>query len=241
MLSAALVVFALTGPPVDLGADYQLGSAYRPAEGVGVVARDAGPSPLGAYSICYVNAFQAQPGCTSVVALGIRTWCCDPTGKPIVDENWGEMLLDTGTRTNKGAGPASSARWIDVAAAVFNFDAVEPDSLDSWQRSGDFFDVVTTWLSRILIKRAHKRVWRSRRRTPPTWPPRHVRFTPSSTMPAVSRMRQFPALTAIGSWRSNTGAGLRLGRPMPQARLPIVYRDVNLAPRGSRGYRFRHR
>jgi hypothetical protein len=49
-------------PPVDVPADYQLGGAYPPPAGVGVVARDWREQPAaGAYGICYINGFQTQP------------------------------------------------------------------------------------------------------------------------------------------------------------------------------------
>ena len=50
-------------PTPDLPWDYQIGGAFPPADGVGIVARDrtAQPSP-DHYNICYVNAFQTQRG-----------------------------------------------------------------------------------------------------------------------------------------------------------------------------------
>ncbi len=52
-----------TPPPVNAGFDYQLGGDYPPPTGVTVVTRDVTGSPApGTYGICYVNAFQTQPG-----------------------------------------------------------------------------------------------------------------------------------------------------------------------------------
>lgn len=148
MLSAALVVFALTGPPVDLGADYQLGGAYRPAEGVGVVARDRRAQPAsGAYSICYVNAFQAQPGARRWWLSRHPDLVLRSAGKPIVDKNWGELLLDTGTKTKRKALPASSAAG-STGAAVLVSMRLSPTTSTPGSAARDCFDVVTTWLSR---------------------------------------------------------------------------------------------
>ena len=75
--ATALVTLALAGcvgtstddtstfvlPPAGATPDYQLGGAYDPAEGVGIVGRDRSDEPAeGLYSICYVNGFQTQPG-----------------------------------------------------------------------------------------------------------------------------------------------------------------------------------
>jgi hypothetical protein len=54
-------------PPRDVRFDYQLGGAYPAAEDVGVVVRDRTDAPdPDRYSVCYVNAFQAQPGADDV-------------------------------------------------------------------------------------------------------------------------------------------------------------------------------
>nr|MBA3448076.1 hypothetical protein [Pseudaminobacter sp.] len=48
-------------PPANSGYDSQLGGAYPPPPGVGVISRDRSDPPAeGLYSICYLNAFQTQ-------------------------------------------------------------------------------------------------------------------------------------------------------------------------------------
>ena len=59
---AALLAVAVALPPAGAGFDYQLGGGYPPPAGVTVVARDRHDPPAGDYSICYLNAFQTQPG-----------------------------------------------------------------------------------------------------------------------------------------------------------------------------------
>ena len=50
-------------PPPGTEVDYQLGGAYRLPDGVRVVTRDrTDPPARSGYSICYVNAYQTQPG-----------------------------------------------------------------------------------------------------------------------------------------------------------------------------------
>ena len=241
MLSAALVVFALAGPPVDLGADYQLGGAYRPAEGVGVVVRDRKRQPAsGAYSICYVNAFQAQPGARRWWLSQHPNLVLRSHGKPIVDENWGEMLLDTGTRTKRRALARIVGRWIDGCARS-GFDAVEPDNLDSWQRSRGLLrrsDNVA--FARILIKRAHNAGLAIAQKNAAGLG--GARMFDFAVVEQCQRYRECARFTrAYGDQvleieyrRKDFDAAC----DARGARLPIVYRDVNLAPRGSRGYRF---
>jgi len=54
---------AVTLPPAHAKFDYQIGGAYTPPAGVQVVTRDRTAAPAaGLYNICYVNAFQVQPG-----------------------------------------------------------------------------------------------------------------------------------------------------------------------------------
>ena len=51
--------------PPEGGVDYQLGAAYD--ADLAIVVRDASAAPLpGAYSLCYVNGFQTQPGILAV-------------------------------------------------------------------------------------------------------------------------------------------------------------------------------
>lgn len=142
-------------PPVSAAPDYQLGGAYELPDGVGVVVRDrsADPAP-GAYSICYVNAFQTQPG-------ELEDWPADLVlhddhGEPVMDPHWpDEALLDTSTEEHRAEIAAIVAPWIGACADA-GFDAVEFDNLDSHTRSGG--DV--TWegnlsLATRLVSAAH--------------------------------------------------------------------------------------
>ena len=144
----------VAAPPSGTGFDYQLGGAYPPEDGVGIVVRDrtAPPDP-DRYSVCYVNAFQTQPGEDAVPEDLLLH---DATGARVEDPDWpGEFLLDVSTATTRRAIAGLVGRWIDRCAAD-GYDAVEPDNLDSWTRSGGALaegDAAAT--TRLLIARAH--------------------------------------------------------------------------------------
>jgi hypothetical protein len=123
-------------PPAGAGFDYQLGGAYDLPAGVTVVSRDREATPAaGAYNVCYVNAFQAQPGAEpwwqqNHPDLLLR----DPGGELVIDEDWDEALLDYSTPAKRTALVAIAGAWIDRCAAD-GFQAIESDNLDSFTRS----------------------------------------------------------------------------------------------------------
>ncbi|WP_329456648.1 endo alpha-1,4 polygalactosaminidase [Streptomyces sp. NBC_01497] len=149
----------------DAGAsfDYQLGGPYRPPAGVRAVSRDRTARPAtGLYSLCYVNAFQAQPGAASATwwrshhpELLLREGH-DPQGAPVVDEDWDEPLFDISTPAGRTALLGVVGGWIDGCAHA-GFAAVEPDNLDSYQRSKGLLrraDAVA--FAGLLARRAHR-------------------------------------------------------------------------------------
>jgi hypothetical protein len=124
---------AVSLPPAHAGFDYQIGGAYTPPAGVSVVSRDHTAAPAaGLYNICYVNAFQVQPGDED-------TWDSDlllrdSSGAVVYDEDWGEALLDLRTADKRQRVAAKVDGWIDGCAAS-GYQAVEPDNYDSYSRS----------------------------------------------------------------------------------------------------------
>ncbi|MBW5421115.1 hypothetical protein GKQ77_05975 [Streptomyces sp. BG9H] len=146
-------------PPVDAAFDYQLGGAYPPPPKVRAVSRDRGADPApGRYNICYVNAFQAQPGKDAA-----RWWqrehpdliLRDQKGRTVVDEDWQEPLLDISTRGKRSALLKVVGGWIDGCAKA-GFDAVEPDNLDSYERSKGLLTADdAAAFARLLARRAH--------------------------------------------------------------------------------------
>ncbi|WP_110944698.1 endo alpha-1,4 polygalactosaminidase [Streptomyces niger] len=123
----------VTLPRAHAGFDHQIGGAYTPPAGVAVVSRDHNDSPAaGKYNICYVNAFQAQPGAE-------KDWDADlllrdANGDIVYDDGWGEALLDVRTADKRQRVAAKVGTWIDECASK-GFDAVEPDNLDSFSSS----------------------------------------------------------------------------------------------------------
>lgn len=144
-------------PPVNAAWDYQIGRAYVPPDGVTVVSRDRTAAPLaGAYSLCYVNAYQTQPG-------QVRWWkrhhplllLRRPGGRLVVDGAWDEVLLDVASRAKRQALARIVGRWIGGCARD-GFDAVEPDNLDSWTRSDGLLTRDDAFaFARLIAGRAH--------------------------------------------------------------------------------------
>jgi hypothetical protein len=148
---------AVALPPAGAPWDYQIGEPYALHDETEVVARDREAEPAsGAYSICYVNAFQAQPH-----ELGWWTdthpdlLLRDAAGDLVVDGAWDEVLLDISTPDRQQALAGIVGDWVDGCAAA-GFDAVEPDNLDSYTRSEGLLtqsDAVT--FATLLAERAH--------------------------------------------------------------------------------------
>lgn len=125
-------------PPTGGLPDYQLGGAYEPAVGVRIVGRDRGAQPAdGAYSICYVNGFQTQPGERGLWSDDLLVHV---DGEPLIDPEWpDEVLIDTSTAEQRDRIVEIVAPWIRGCAEA-GFDAVEFDNLDSFTRSDGALD-----------------------------------------------------------------------------------------------------
>jgi len=160
---AALIVSvlptpALRPPPANAAADYQLGGAYTPQAGVTVVMRDrTEKTASGLYNICYVNAFQTQPGERSWwennhPSLLLRS----AKGKLIGDPDWpDEFLLDIRTAAKRRELAGIVGTWFKGCAAS-GYKAVEPDNLDSWTRSHGLLKLSdTTAFARTMVASAH--------------------------------------------------------------------------------------
>ncbi|MFD9609775.1 endo alpha-1,4 polygalactosaminidase [Streptomyces sp. NPDC059083] len=147
----------VTLPTANEQFDYQIGSAYTPPKNVKVVSRDRTAKPAaGLYNICYVNAFQTQPDALdwwekNQPDLLLR----DGSGAPVQDEDWGEVLLDTSTAGKRERLAQIVGGWID-GCAKSGFQAVEPDNLDSYERSdGLLTKQHNAAFARLLAQRSH--------------------------------------------------------------------------------------
>jgi hypothetical protein len=101
---------------------------------VAIVSRDRNDSPApGLYNICYLNGFQTQPGEEGSwdADLILR----DAQGRPIIDPDWNEMLLDVSTPEKRTRIAAVVGGWIEQCARE-GFQAIEVDNLDTYSRSG---------------------------------------------------------------------------------------------------------
>jgi len=154
-LSGCATSASIALPPAGAVPDYQLGGAYPPVDDVGIVGRDRSAAPAaGVYSICYVNAFQTQPG-----ELG--NWDDDlllhDADGPVIDPDWpDEVLLDTSTADRRERIAAAIQPWI-AGCADAGFDAVEFDNLDSHTRSNGALTVEANLaLAARLVELAHR-------------------------------------------------------------------------------------
>lgn len=113
--------------------DYQLGGAYTPPSQVGLVVRDRRAAPAaGIYSVCYVNAFQTQPGEQS--SWPDEALLRDAEG-PVIDADWpDEILLDTSTPERRELILETVVPWVQ-GCATDGYQGVEFDNLDSFTRS----------------------------------------------------------------------------------------------------------
>ena len=149
---------AVTLPPTNGKFDYQLGGAYTPPSGTVTVVRDrTAPIAAGLYNICYVNAFQTQPGETNWwKANHDNLLLRRSNGQYFEDPDWpGEILLDTSTAAKRTAIATILNGWIDGCATA-GFKAIEPDNLDTWTRSSNRLTKANNLaLAKLIADHAH--------------------------------------------------------------------------------------
>ncbi len=180
LLAAALAAPAYAGsrtlPPTGTDFDYQLGGNRSVPDRVGIVVRDREAAPAaGLYNVCYVNGFQTQPN-------ERRFWrhhwglVLKKDGEPVVDEAWGEWLLDIRTAEKRRKLTRIVGRWID-GCADDGYAAVEFDNLDSFLRSRGMVDGSDTKaFARRLVKRAHRAGLAAAQKNRALWDGRTVGF-----------------------------------------------------------------
>jgi hypothetical protein len=156
LLTAAPSV-AVTPPPSGTDVDYQLGGAARVPAHVGIVARDRTERPArGRYNVCYVNGFQTQANEKRFWRHHSHLLLRDGRGRPVVDEAWGEWLLDVRTAAKRQRLAAIIGRWTR-GCARHGFDAVEYDNLDSFTRSHHLLRRGQALAyARLLVRAAHR-------------------------------------------------------------------------------------
>jgi hypothetical protein len=152
----ATTALAVPSLPAGTDVDYQLGGATEPAANVGIVVRDRTEPPApGRFNVCYVNGFQAQPDAGRFWRRHQGLLLHDGSGAPVVDEDWGETLLDVRTAPKRRALARIEARWVR-GCARHGYAAVEFDNLDSFTRShGLLRRRHAVKYARLLVRRAH--------------------------------------------------------------------------------------
>jgi hypothetical protein len=156
LLLGAAPAVGVTPPPTGTDVDYQLGGARSSPAHVGIVVRDREAPPVsGRYNVCYVNGFQTQPGEGAL-------WRRHPDlvlrdhGRPVVDDAWGESLLDLRTTAKRHRLADLVGRWTRGCAGA-GYDAVEYDNLDSFTRSHRLIARrQAVAYARLLVRGAHR-------------------------------------------------------------------------------------
>ena len=165
-LLVALLSLDVAGPVVDpvpdaalQVADYQLGGAFEPDDDVTLVVRDRSDAPAeGRYSLCYVNAFQSQPG-------ELESWqeehpdllLTDDGGTLVSDPGWpDEVVLDVSTPARRLELLTVVEPWL-ARCAHDGHDGVELDNLDAFTRSGGLLtEDDHAAAARLLTAAAHR-------------------------------------------------------------------------------------
>lgn len=227
-------------PPRHAGVDYQLGGSYPPPAGARIVVRDHAAKPAaGHYNVCYVNAFQAQPGRTAdwPADLLLR----DARGKAVIDRDWDEQLIDLRTPDRRKRA-ADRVGDLIAGCARHGFQAVEPDNYDSYTRSHGLLKAAdaTAYLT-LLARTAHHH---------------GLAIAQKNTAELASRREKvgldFAVTEECGAYEEcgtylrafdghvldieYTRDGLRAACAVPKLRPAVVLRDLDLVPRGGKGY-----
>ncbi|MCA9552486.1 MAG: endo alpha-1,4 polygalactosaminidase, partial [Myxococcales bacterium] len=222
----------------------QLGGAYTPPSGVAWVSRDRTASPApGIYNVCYINGFQSQPGETSLWSganadLVLR----DGSGNPVIDADWGEMILDTSTAAKRARLANIVGAWIRECGSK-GFDAIEIDNLDTYSRSqGLLTEDDNVAAMRLFADAAHAAGMAIGQKNSAELVGRRTELgTDFAVVEECNRYDECDAFTGaygdqvyIIEYRRqdfDTGCAQYPG-------LSIIFRDVNLTTPGSASYRY---
>jgi glycosyl hydrolase family 114 len=142
-------------PPANAEWDYQIGGSYPPAATTGVVTRDRqDPPAAGLYNICYLNAFQTQPGESGSWPATVILHSA--AGKSVGDPDWpGEYLLDLRGEQRRRTIMTVLQPWL-ADCKKKGYQAVELDNLDSWTRShGLLAEADAVAMAKQIVTAAH--------------------------------------------------------------------------------------
>lgn len=231
---------AVTLPPLAAAWDYQIGGAYTPPSGVKIVSRDnADPAASGQYNICYINAFQVNPGLDDEWSgdLLLR----DANGDKVVDPDWRETLLDIRTADKRTRVAAKIGGIIDSCASK-GFQAVEPDNYDSYSRSKNLIgtDQAQDYI-KLLSAHAHaKGLAIAQKNTPDLAGDRSANGLDFALVEECGYYTECAAYAGPFGNRvvdvEYTNSGLSKACASWQGKISIVQRDKDVVPAGEAGY-----
>lgn len=147
----------VTPPPINGQFDYQIGGVYTPSASVAIVSRDRNASIVaGKYNICYLNAFQTQPGEASFWTGQHSDLLLKASdGSFAIDPDWpDEFILDTSTAVKRTSIATIVNGWIDGCKAK-GYQAIEPDNLDTFTRFSKLTQSGNLALAALLAQHAH--------------------------------------------------------------------------------------
>jgi hypothetical protein len=241
-------------PPAGARFDYQIGGAYPPARGVEVVERDHREPPAdGVYSVCYVNAFQTQPEEAELWLGEHPDLLLRRDGAPVEDPDWpGELVLDVSTAAQRAGVADVVGAWVDGCADA-GYQAVELDNLDVAARFPDLLaedDVVA--LARTLVARAHARGLAVAQKNAPELAARGATEV-GFDFAVVEECQVYAECDAYTAGYGNHVIEIEYDDVRPDAadpaatfaaacaargeRVSVLYRDRDVVPRGTLGYR----
>jgi hypothetical protein len=121
-----------------------------------VVVRDATAEPLqGAYSVCYVNGFQTQPGDAAMWRSHPDLLLHDADGELVTDPDWDdEYILDPSTKDQR-EDILEILSPVITGCADAGFDAVEIDNLDTFDRFDQIDEGGAMALARAYVDLTH--------------------------------------------------------------------------------------
>ncbi|RCG21459.1 hypothetical protein DTL70_18740 [Streptomyces diacarni] len=230
-------------PPARAGFDYQIGGGYPSPSGVRVVSRDRGDSAQpGKYNICYVNAFQAQPDALDWWQRHHpRLLLRGEDGEPVLDREWDEALFDLTTAERREALARLVGRWIDGCADK-DFQAVELDNLDSYERSGGRLGHAdNAAFAALLTRRAHRAGLAAGQKNAAELLPRRARmgfdFAVTEECGQYDECEQYAAAYDDRVLDVEYGAkGLAAACRQWGDQISVVRRDLDVLPEGREGH-----
>jgi hypothetical protein len=235
-------------PPANGVFDYQIGGAYTPAASTAIVDRDRTDAPAaGKYNICYLNAFQTQPGESGLWPNSVLLR--NASGALIQDPGWpGEYLLDTRTAANRQAILGVLGPWMQDCKNR-GFAAIEPDNLDSYTRSkGLMTRANNVAMATLLASDAHARGLAIAQKNDTTIAPTG-KSAIGFDFAIVEECQQYAECgtftsaygTQVYEIEYTDGGGVANFNAACTARgatLSITYRDRDVVPKGTGGYVF---